>query len=83
MTRLYVDTIERLFAEIMLDLTHTPFGIVVTLVLVSLLTLQELLRAHQGNRARRLAEVLKYVTYPLLVVFSLTVVVRVLQAVKA
>jgi hypothetical protein len=77
---LFVDASQRLFEEIVLDLSHTPFGVVITLLLVSLLALQELLCAHQGNRAQELAELLNYITYPLLVVFSLIVVVRVLQA---
>jgi hypothetical protein len=80
MTTLFVETIAGLFEEIVLDLSHTPFGVFITLLLVSLLALQELLRAHQGNRARGVAEALNYITHPLLVFFVLIVVVRVVAA---
>jgi ABC-type sulfate transport system permease component len=79
-TTLFVDTIERLLEEIVLDLSYTPFGVFIALLLVSLLALQELLRAHQGNRAEAVAEELNYITHPLLVVFLLIVIVRVVAA---
>jgi hypothetical protein len=80
MTTLLVDPTGRLFEEIVLDLSHTPFGVFITLLLASLLALQELLRAHQGNRARAVAEGLNYITHPLLIVFLLIVIVRVIAA---
>jgi hypothetical protein len=80
MATLFVDATERLLEEIVLDLSHTPFGVFITLLLVALLALQELLRAHQGNRAREAAEALNYITHPLLVVFLLIAIVRAVAA---
>jgi hypothetical protein len=60
-------------------LRETTLGVTVTLVLLCLLTQKELLDAHGGRRAQRVAQLTAIVSAPILLLFVAVITVRFLH----
>lgn len=61
------------------DFRSTTVALVAIVVLVLLLTVREIARAHGGGRAAERMETLGVAVWPLLLLFGLAVIVRMVQ----
>jgi hypothetical protein len=61
------------------DFRSTTVGLVIVLILVVLLTVREVARAEGGERARELVYGVNVVVWPLLIVFSTVMIVRLIS----